>query len=168
MARALAAVRAGKTLRLPVAGAGLPPELEEENPLFHVTINEFVPSTINADVGEKVTVDLRGRPQWRLQRPQVLPAVRREEGRDSDVGQTQLRGCQVPGSPRTTRRGGKRGKRAAPGKGDAGKFDGSGGLHSSGMDFDTGDKFSLSFTKPRTYLFACLIHPAMVGKMVVK
>lgn len=51
---------------------------------------------------------------------------------------------------------------------DAGKFDGSGGLHSSGMDFDTGDKFSLSFTKPGTYLFACLIHPAMVGKVVVK
>ncbi|MBW3616034.1 MAG: hypothetical protein KY439_12120, partial [Actinobacteria bacterium] len=51
---------------------------------------------------------------------------------------------------------------------DGGKFDGSGGLHSSGMDFEEGDRFSLRFTKPGSYPFACLIHPAMVGKVVVK
>lgn len=51
---------------------------------------------------------------------------------------------------------------------DGGKFDGSGGFHSTGLDDNTGDTFSRTFTKPGTYLFACLVHPAMVGKVVVK
>jgi plastocyanin len=51
---------------------------------------------------------------------------------------------------------------------DAGKWDGSGGLHSSGTGFTDGDTYSVTFTKPGTYPYACLIHPGMIGKVVVK
>jgi hypothetical protein len=51
---------------------------------------------------------------------------------------------------------------------DGGEFDGGDGFHSTGLDYNDGDSFSLTFTKSGTYLFACLIHPAMVGKVVVK
>jgi plastocyanin len=50
---------------------------------------------------------------------------------------------------------------------DAGKFDGSGGLQSSGADWQTGDTYSVTFTKAGTYPMACLIHPGMIGKVVV-
>jgi plastocyanin len=50
---------------------------------------------------------------------------------------------------------------------DAGKFDGSGGLKSSGVDWETGDKYQVTFTKPGTYPMACLVHPGMIGKVVV-
>jgi len=50
---------------------------------------------------------------------------------------------------------------------DAGNFDGSGGLRSSGIGFNTGDTYSITFTKPGTYPYACLIHSGMTGKVVV-
>jgi plastocyanin len=49
---------------------------------------------------------------------------------------------------------------------DAGKWDGGGGFHSTGLLSD-GDTFSLAFTKPGTYPYACAIHPQMIGQVVV-
>ena len=49
---------------------------------------------------------------------------------------------------------------------DAGKWDGKGGFHSSGALLP-GDTFSVTFTKPGTYPFACVLHPQMVGTLVV-
>jgi plastocyanin len=51
---------------------------------------------------------------------------------------------------------------------DAGEFNGSAGLKSSGIGFNTGDTYSVTFTKTGTYPYACLIHPGMIGKVVVK
>jgi plastocyanin len=51
---------------------------------------------------------------------------------------------------------------------DAGKWDGSGGIHSSGSGWTNGDTYSVTFTKAGTYPYACLIHPGMIGKVVVK
>jgi plastocyanin len=48
---------------------------------------------------------------------------------------------------------------------DAGTYDGSKFL-SSGVQF--GLKFSVTFTKPGTYQYACLVHPRQVGTLVVK
>ena len=41
-------------------------------------------------------------------------------------------------------------------------------MKSSGIGFNTGDTYSVTFTKRGTYAFACLIHPGMIGKVVVK
>jgi len=50
---------------------------------------------------------------------------------------------------------------------DAGNFSGGGGLKSSGIGFNTGDTYSVTFTKRGTYPYACLIHAGMIGKVVV-
>ena len=50
---------------------------------------------------------------------------------------------------------------------DAGSFDGGGRLRSSGVDWQTGDRYVVTFTKPGTYPMACLVHPGMIGKVVV-
>ena len=49
---------------------------------------------------------------------------------------------------------------------DAGEWDGD-GFVSTGLDWRTGDRFRVTFTRPGTYLLACLIHPAMIGRVVV-
>ncbi len=49
---------------------------------------------------------------------------------------------------------------------DAGEWDGT-GFKSSGMFFH-GMGYSLTFTKPGTYNYACLLHPRMVGKVTVR
>jgi plastocyanin len=48
---------------------------------------------------------------------------------------------------------------------DAGRWDGSGFL-SSGVQ--PGGTYTVTFTRPGTYPYACLIHPRMVGEVVVR
>ena len=54
---------------------------------------------------------------------------------------------------------------------DGGTWNGT-GFHSSGLSPDSGDTqvvaYSLTFSKAGTYQYACLIHPKMVGTVVVK
>lgn len=47
-------------------------------------------------------------------------------------------------------------------------LDGSGDLRSTGTFHAEGSTFSLTFAPPGTSLFACLVHPAMVGRAVVR
>jgi plastocyanin len=54
---------------------------------------------------------------------------------------------------------------APPPEVDAGEYDGSRFL-SSGVQF--GLPFSITFTKPGTYAYACTIHPRQVGTLVVR
>ncbi len=167
MAKALSAVRAGKKVPLPSAGAGLP-EDDKEAPLIEASINEFVPATINAEVGEKVTWTFDGGHSVAFNVPKYFPVF--DVKKDGTVT-LDKRGFEAVRFPAPPERKGGEGDDGPPTpvEVDGGKFDPSRrGLHSSGMDFNDGDKFSLAFTKPGTYPFACLIHPAMVGKVVVK
>lgn len=50
---------------------------------------------------------------------------------------------------------------------DAGEWDGGGGFHSSGA-IGPPSTFSVTFTKPGTYPYACVLHPQMVGTVTVK
>ena len=50
---------------------------------------------------------------------------------------------------------------------DVGTWDGKGGFHSSGA-LEHGDRFSVTFTRPGTYSYACVLHPQMVGTVVVR
>ena len=50
---------------------------------------------------------------------------------------------------------------------DAGTFDGSGGFKSNGTGWARGDKYSVTFTKKGTYPYACIVHPGMIGRVVV-
>ena len=49
---------------------------------------------------------------------------------------------------------------------DVGTWDGTGGFHSSGLMTER-DTFTVTFTKPGTYPYACVLHPPMIGQVVV-
>lgn len=50
---------------------------------------------------------------------------------------------------------------------DGGRWDGA-GFVSSGLQYGEGTTFSLTFTRPGVYPYACLIHPRMVGEVIVR
>jgi plastocyanin len=129
-------------------------------------VNEFTPHVIKARVGKKVTWTFVGNHSISFNVPPFTPLYKVLDNGDI-VANGQLDKAQGgwPGAP--------------PGHKpyplvtdslvnlDAGSFDGSGGLRSSGIGFNTGDTYSITFTKPGTYAYACLIHSGMIGKVVV-
>jgi plastocyanin len=50
---------------------------------------------------------------------------------------------------------------------DAGTWDGTGGMHSSGAGWVDGDTYTIRFSRKGTYRYACLIHPGMLGTVEV-
>ncbi|MDP9071001.1 MAG: hypothetical protein M3N68_06910, partial [Actinomycetota bacterium] len=73
LAKILDRIRAGKQQPLPTIGGGLPEEDEEEEPLFEAFLDEFVPSTVNAKVGEKVTWSFTGGHSLAFNVPRYFP-----------------------------------------------------------------------------------------------
>ncbi|MEY2419536.1 MAG: hypothetical protein QOG90_2216 [Actinomycetota bacterium] len=134
-------------------------------------VNEFTPRTVRAKVGEPVTWTFVGAHTISFNVPPYVPFYTRKK--DGTVAQSESiygpRGGWPGRTPPLEETDGP------PGSGpaqphvtiDAGNFDGSGGLKSSGIDWQTGDKYSVTFTKPGTYPMACLVHPGMIGKVVV-
>lgn len=80
------------------------------------------------------------------------------EGGEAPPGEEPSDADEGPGGPPPERE---------PHRVDAGNWDGK-GFRSTGLDYSGGDEFSVTFTRPGTYPFACLIHPSMVGTIVVK
>ena len=161
---ALEEARAGKAeFKPPLAGFGI-----EEN-VSPVLVNEFIPSTINAKVGEPVTWTMVGGHTISFNVPKYFPlftvAKNGTVSRERRAYEPVKWPTRAPVDYDALER---EGKKPEPATVDAGKFDGTGGLHSSGSDWLPGDKFVVTFTKPGTYTYACIIHPPMVGKVVVK
>jgi plastocyanin len=138
-----------------LAGAGKDLEL---------SINEFFPKTITTKVNEKVTWTMVNHHTISFNAPKYLPivnlakngAVSFNKKLDETGGWTMpLAGGSDNGPPTPARNI------------DVGKWDGK-GFHSTGTNLNTGDTFSVTFTKPGTYLYACVVHPPMVAKVVVK
>lgn len=170
--KALAAVQRGPSSPEPLVGVPLPEDVEEEQPLFHAFLDEFMPSTVAARVGKKVTWTFDGGHNIAFNVPKYFPVFEvKKDGRVTiDKRAFEAVKWPAPERPEEQEQDGPPGSGAEPEpiNVDGGEFDGSGGFHSTGLDYNTGDTFSLTFTKPGTYLFACLVHPAMVGKVVVK
>lgn len=129
-------------------------------------INEFTPRVIETLVGQKVTWAFVGNHSISFNVPAFTPIFSEDDSGNivATKGLDQPAGG-WPGPPA--------GHKAYPQISDqrvnldAGTFDGSGGLKSSGIGFNTGDTYSVTFSKPGTYPYACLIHPGMIGKVVV-
>ena len=174
----------------PLVGVPVGEEVMEEHPFFHAFLDEFVPSTVEARVGKKVTWTFDGGHNIAFNVPKYFPVFEvKEDGRVTiDKRAFEAVKWPAPERPDEEEEGPPEGEADPAGGEDAaaeegpppeeeepepihvdgGEFDGSGGFHSTGLDYNTGDTFSLTFTKTGTYLFACLVHPAMVGKAVVK
>lgn len=148
---------------LPLAGSGD----ETVYSTAHAQVVEFTPRTINAKVGEKVTWTFIGDHSITFNVPPYTPLfvfdkrgyLGFNESLDKAKGGW-------PGAPEPPE--GAEEEERDPVTVDAGDFDGSGGIRSSGTGWSDGDKYSVTFTKAGTYPYACLIHPGQIGKVVVK
>ncbi|HVT76196.1 MAG TPA: hypothetical protein VHD87_04135, partial [Acidimicrobiales bacterium] len=118
-------------------------------------VNEFTPRTINAKVGEKVTWTFIGGHTISFNVPPYTPLFTFDKNNNlvPNQGLDKAKGG-WPGSPPGHEFEGD-GPPPPPEHFDAGNFDGSGGLHSSGTGFNTGDTYSVTFTKAGTYPYAC-------------
>ena len=157
----------GRPLRLPLAGVasedarpwgGLSHRRHFEH--RHGSANEFMPQRLHVQVGEKVTWTFVGRHTISFNVPRYLPvfevdasgAVTLDRRIHEAVGWSGLPPRRPPGG--------------GPVHADVGEWNGR-GFRSTGLDWQTGDTFSVTFTQPATYSYACLIHPAMVGSVSV-
>ena len=137
-----------------------------DDPNVPVSINEFFPATVNAKVGKPVTWTDQG---WThtvsFNVPKYFPIFTVAKSGDVhwDAKSYKPQVWTAPPIPQ----GSGPSNPPPPRNIDVGTWDGTGGFHSSGM-LVPGDTFTVTFSKPGTYLFACVLHPPMVGKVVVK
>lgn len=132
-----------------------------------VYVSEFLPKQITTTVGGKVTWVMAGEHTVSFGVPRYFPifAIDKDGTVRTDKRATDPVGG--PGFPKHLPD-----NPPNPFVVDGGKWGGV-GEHSSGLPNDTGGDqqliaYSLTFTKAGTYEYACLIHPRMVGKVIVK
>jgi plastocyanin len=145
-------------LEAPLAGR----EADED---FAVIINEFLPKNASAKVGEPVTWTFDGSAHTvSFKVPKYFPLF--EVRKDGTVYRNpeayEPVGVEVP-----EREGDPFSDEGSPVEVDGGRWDGRGGFKSSGSLFP-GDKFTITFTRPGTYPYACVLHPQMVGTVEVR
>jgi len=131
-----------------------------------VLANEFLPKTIHAKVGDKVTWAFFGIHTVSFDVPRYFPLLIIEkdctvkpDGRASLTRGTGFPPTLPDNAPN-------------PFVVDGGSWNGT-GFRSSGFPPDTNGPnqvtaYSLTFAKAGTYQYACLIHPKMVGTVIVK
>jgi plastocyanin len=145
-------------LELPLAG-------RETDDSYTVVINEFLPSKVEAEVGEPVTWTFDGISHTvSFNVPKYFPVFTVED--DGEVVWNPQAyepvGWEVPERP-----GGGPDDEPVTRKVDVGDWDGKGGFRSSGA-LDPGETFTVTFTKAGTYAYACVLHPQMVGTVTVE
>jgi plastocyanin len=128
-------------------------------------VNEFTPRTVEAKVGEPVTWTFIQNHTISFNVPKYVPFY--DVKRNGTVVQSETIYAPAGGFPGRSVPTPDDGPPIAAETVDAGKFNGGGGLKSSGIDWQTGDKYVVTFTKAGTYPMACLVHPGMIGKVVV-
>ncbi len=155
---------------------GVPSPFFYKKKLVHGIINEFVPKQMTAKANEKVRWTFAGMHTISFNVPKYFPVFTIANDGNVEFNPKASAPAGWPGPPKPPddgggEGGGEGGERGGPPpepvKVDAGPWDGK-GFRSSGLDFGEGDEFSVTFTKSGTYPFACLIHPSMVGTIVVK
>lgn len=141
-----------ETLEGPFAGVNAP---------VHGTINEFVPKAIETEVGEEVTWKLMGADHTiSFGVPEYFPVIRFAE--DGKVSLNRKMGPPAGGSPPIPESDDGEILRV-----DGGTYDGNGFFSSGlfgGMPYA---EYTLRFSEPGTYKYACLLHPPMVGTVEV-
>jgi plastocyanin len=149
----------GRKLEGPFAGLSVP---------VHGILNEMVPKTFQAKVGEKVTWKLMGADHSvSFDVPRYFPIMRfANNGKitlnpklaEPAGGSPPLPEEQQPGPD--DEGGGIQ-------RIDGGTYDGSGFWSSGLISSEPYAEYSLRFSKPGAYKYACLLHPPMVGTVVV-
>ncbi len=158
----------GEPYRRPLAGWGSP------DPDVHAVISEFYPEPLEVRAGEKVTWTFAGGHTVSFNVPRYFASFTVEDDGTVVINPQAFDPVNSPPLPEAGEEEPHTEGEAAPREGaeeppppviDAGEWDGD-GFKSSGLLFEGG--YSLSFTKPGTYNYACLLHPRMVGQVVVR
>jgi plastocyanin len=123
-------------------------------------LNEFIPETIEAAVGEPVTWLMFGPHSISFDVPEYFPIYEKLE--DGTVRANEEVYLPAGGAPEVEEQ-----DSLEPIVVDGGTWDGS-GFWSSGVLFSEAyTRYTLRFSTPGTYRYACLIHPPMVGTVSV-
>jgi plastocyanin len=129
---------------------------------FPSAINEFLPSSFHAKVGQRITWSFVNGPGHTVSFdvPPYLPAIVFKPDGRVELNQKTYDPQGGPGYPRDGREPPDDGAPV-----DAGNYDGSFFLSSGYPDGPM--RYSVTFTKPGNYPYACLIHPLMLGRVIV-
>lgn len=147
------------TLEGPFAGLTVP---------VHGILNEMIPKTIRTDVGEKVTWKLMGADHSiSFDVPRYFPIMKfANNGKISLNERMKEPAGGSPPIPEEVEHG-PDDSGAGVVSVDGGTYDGSGFFSSGLISADPYAEYSLRFSEPGTYKYACLLHPPMVGTVVV-
>ncbi|MDP8930751.1 MAG: hypothetical protein M3O70_19835 [Actinomycetota bacterium] len=156
----------GKRYRRPLAGWLSP----SPAPAF---ISEFYPEPLEVRAGEKVTWTFAGFHTVSFNVPRYFASITVEDDGTVVLNPDAIEPVNSPPLPEEPEEESPPEAHAQeapkepppPPVIDAGEWDGT-GFKSSGALGE--GRYSLTFTKPGTYNYACLLHPRMVGKVVVR
>lgn len=157
----------GLRVRKPFAGWLLP------NIAIPAFINEFVPRRVQVAAGQSVTWSFVGAHTVSFDVPPyfaefvVAPDGTVEYSADAVAPRPRRPDVQrsPPASEAAASDGRSGGDPAGQRRLDGGRWDGVGFVSSGLQD---GTTFSLTFTRPGVYPYACLVHPRMVGEIIVR
>lgn len=123
-------------------------------------LNEFIPETIEAEVGEPVTWLMFGPHTISFDVPEYFPIY--EQLEDGTVRANEDIFLAAGGAPEVEEM-----ESSDPIVIDGGTWDGSGFWSSGVLWSEAYVEYTLRFSTPGTYRYACLIHPPMVGTVTV-
>jgi plastocyanin len=138
---------------------------EQEGVFVHGGINEFIPGTIRAKVGEKVSWVILGPHTVSFNVPRFFPIV--DVKSDGTVETNPRINEPAGGSPPPPRQQEQGEGPPEPLVVDGGSWGGSGFFSSGFMQGFPFAVYRLTFTRAGSYKYACLIHPKMVGTVEV-
>ena len=156
----------GQTVPKPLAGFWSPA-------MTDTMISEFIPRRLEIDAGDALTWHFVGPHTVSFDVPEYFAQMTVADDGTVALNPDAYEPVNSPGAPEPPEsEGPPEGEQPPEGEGfpepivvDAGEWDGSGFI-SSGI-FEQ-DAYRLTFTQPGTYPYACLIHPQMVGEVVVR
>jgi plastocyanin len=128
-------------------------------------INEFIPKEIEARAGEKVTWINLGQHTISFDVPRYFPIISVED--DGTVVYNPRISPAAGGAPDPPEPNFEA-ENPEPVVIDAGTWDGEGFFSSGLILADPFVEYSITFSKPGTYKYACLIHPPMTGTVTVR
>ncbi|MGH2705702.1 MAG: hypothetical protein ACRDJ4_11575 [Actinomycetota bacterium] len=132
-------------------------------------INDFIPSTIKAKVGEKVSWVVLGQHTISFNVPKYFPIISVKSDGAVEYNpkiEPPAGGAPEPPESNSDEEGGEGGP-PKPVVVDAGTWNGNGFYSSGLMGADPYLLYSMRFSRPGKYRYACLVHPPMVGTLEV-
>jgi plastocyanin len=127
-------------------------------------IDEFIPSKLEARVGEKLTWVVIGTHTISFDVPKYFPIIK--IAKDGKISLNEKIRPPFGGAPKISGLGEHEGASPTP-ETDGGSWDGEGFWSSGLIESENFAVYHLRITKPGAYKFACLIHPSMVGTLEV-